>query len=374
VTLLTSPLDLEKFPLKEKQNRDPLSALLFLHYASQFDEGAKKRLGRLLNRPFPVLPSPPLTTDFFPESIQKKLKARKTAVYKTSGMLFGYSGQGLRLLQKKSPNPKDKAKIEALILELSKSAQKHPELGIYWVNHLYSPKKSSVAPIINLGITRGLVGPLLFLSLCHRLGYEKKTCLRLVSGAVDTILQIDKKTKAKGLPRFWPVHPDSGLTLAFPSSGYQYGDCLIGYALTLAGLRCGNKSWEKSGERIFLRGLKETPEKNSSPYLGSGSAGLSHLAFRYYQLKGSLVAAEASRCWLDQANESFDSSFQFKNVDYAELRKKFGGGIGNTGYLRANIFSTNLGLALVNWSHTGKIDCRWDSMFGFSNPVTGEIV
>jgi hypothetical protein len=219
----------------------------------------------------------------------------------------------------------------------------------------------------SLGLTRGIAGTILYLSLCYRLGFRRARCLSLLSEAIEHILDIDRRTGHRGLPRFWGKEVPWELR----PLGIQFGDPLVGFTLAVAGYRCEVEDWKREGDRIFWRGIRNPLAAASQPFLGTGAAGFAHLAFKYGQLTGEAEARREARRWLGHANALFARRFRKieRTLLRAEARQPRLDPRGRPGLL-----NTSLGLELVNWSHTGRIDCRWDSMLGFSNPVSGGVV
>lgn len=181
-------------------------------------------------------------------------------------------------------------------------------------------------------------------------------------GAIHTLLWIDQENGESGFPAGWGYSPYEKKH----QMSWMYGDLTLGYALTLAGHRGRNKSWIQAGERIFFRGLKsaqfEKPIKICS--FQFGGAGVSHLAFRFYQLTGNRDALWVSRIVLDRTNHRYIQTGQKKELQ--EFRKH--------PEIAPSLLNSGLGLYLVNWHHEGFIDARWDSIFGLSNPVSRKII
>jgi hypothetical protein len=95
-----------------------------------------------------------------------------------------------------------------------------------------------------------------------------------------------------------------------------------------------------------------------------GGAGILHLAYRYYQVTGQKEALYASKVWLTATNEKFFKFSQAKELSEFKKNPK----------ITPSLLNSSLGLYLVNWHHDGLIDAKWDSIFGLSNPCSGEII
>lgn len=365
-------MDLNRLPLTKHKIRDDLSTYIFLNYCSAFEPKARKKLKALSKT---VLKenrlSYPVQADFIEYQLKGKVEIEKSFAPESSASLaHGITGQILRYLM--SPLTKVNIKrIEKLIDELEKISY-HKNDCIFWPSHFTNQTGTVVA--IGLSLHRGMGGVISVLSMCFKSGIKIEKTMELLEGAVNQLLLIDKATGKKGLPVHWGTKD----LPSYSQNSLYSGDPGIGYAIMVAGLRCGKKSWVLEGERILRRGLKKSPLKGGidDPTFGSGASGISHLSFKAFQLTQDKFYLKESKKWLKIADTLYEKKFRafeesVEKTKTTQERIRLGKRPEAT---PACIHNSGLGLYLVRWVQEGLIDSRWDSMYGLTNPQSGEIL
>jgi hypothetical protein len=292
---------------------------------------------------------------------RKKLKSQGHFKYELSGSsTHGLPAEILRTLQ--SPLTKSRiSRIEKLIDRLEELGHVNED-RIFWLNYLLLKDESPPVGAIGLSLHRGMAGIIAALSLCYQLGIKRRQCLKLLEGAVKQVLLIDKMTGCSELPSYWGNPKISNIR----RTTLCYGDVAVGYALTLAGLRCQKRAWINHGKKIFKRGIRRSAKEANIivPYFSDGACGLSHMAYRFYQLtKDRSVLSEVKR-WRTIADHLHEKSENEQKLIKIPGKK----------ITPASLHNSALGFYLVKWFQDGLIDARWDSMYGLSNPITGNIV
>ena len=351
----------ESFSKKYKlPSSDDVSKVIFLTYFSQFEPLAKKELQKLFKTNLYETPLSFPVQKEFAESLNNN-EIRIVGNFhpeKSASIAHGYCASILRILSSGELSKSKKSQIEKSLKSLDEI--KHVRGNcIFWVNYFYDANKEMTLGM-SLGIQRGLGGVISTLSLCYKLGIKKQLCMKLLTGVINQVIRIDHATKKTELPTFWgnPKLKNARRSTCF------YGDPGMGYVITLAGLRCNKTSWVKNGKRLFTRGIKRTVKASNVHdfTFGVGACGLSHLAYRYFQMTGDTATLIHAKRWLKIADKMYEHLEIKRPLLRPGQSEKFG------------LHNTLQGYYLVKWVQLGSIDSRWDSMYGLSNPISGEII
>ncbi len=355
---------LDAMPLTARDDANNASACIFLSYCARGEPLARRKLRALIKDRYREVSGDLPGQSYFLRSISPRRisVAGPPPLHEPSASLqHGCCGQISRTLHAGPLTSRRRSRVGALVRELD-GLRFEKNGRVSWPSYFRSSPQGSVFPGLSLSLHNGLGGAIAILSLCWTLEVEKKICARLLAGAVQQVLDVERAYGGVGLPAFCG-HPELKHVEARRSTAI-YGDAAMGYAIAVAGRRCGVASWARCGAFIFKRGLAKTPRQARvfGNGIATGAIGLSHLAYRYHQMTGdSTVLAHGLR-WRAHAERLYAMSSGRGGPTFRGARHE-----------RNHLFNSVLGYWLARWFQDGAIDGRWDSLFGLSNPVSGRV-
>jgi hypothetical protein len=214
----------------------------------------------------------------------------------------------------------------------------------------YGRQVSKEQPTINLGLSHGIVGPLLLLSYLRDSG--QKNLGRAIASLEKTLMKIEKLTRSQGFPPIFPL-PEAFEESPL-QSGWCYGDPGVGIAL----LRSLPKKKWAFAEKILLRGTD--PKKWRRPIRTEtfchGAAGLAQICLRHYQRTGNAKARRNYMFWLRKLDRS-PGRYQFLRETMTEPR------------LQDGLLNGYLGIGMTLLSAIVEDDVAWDRYFLLSSPI-----
>jgi hypothetical protein len=360
-------------PLTAIRLADPLSVIYFAKTAGLPKSEQKDLVESALARRVSIGKySRPVFPNVFSPALRRRLPADRFKPEPCADLSFGYAALGLRALHAKPASSRTRKQAAQAVSALETCAFRDPN-GLYWLKFAAGFRHLSTRPTINFGFSTGIAGPLLFLSACARAKIERRRCVALIESVESFLRPLAKKP----LPAFI----DCGTNRSSDFEGdlvNDNGDLCVGYAFLLAGLRLKRPEWIRFGKRLFRRGARaiERFADRNTPYVSKGWAGYALLFFRYAELTGDSSALKKSRLYLRRANETYWSTWRKRELAFTEERMRrlrFYKGQERVPDA-ANLLNSSLGLYLVNETVEGRLRAKWDSILGFTNPVTGKIV
>jgi hypothetical protein len=213
------------------------------------------------------------------------------------GGLVGFGVYALERL----PHPAATIMLEEIVARLTELAVETRH-GITWptLPHLLSAPTLALFPqgYINLGMAHGIPGVIGLLGRICAAGVTSQRAERLLSGAVDWLLQQPITVEGEvGYGVSLPVPPDEPPRLA--RLAWCYGDPGVAAGLLLAARTVGEPTWEAAALTIARRAVRRPVERAGvqDGCFCHGAAGLGHLFNRIYQATGDPEIGEAARYW-----------------------------------------------------------------------------
>lgn len=209
--------------------------------------------------------------------------------------------------------------------------------------------------IVNPGMTNGLAGIVVFLSMLYKSGIAPQMVLRLLKGFTATILSHEQDPE-----QHFSYFPSWVLGESYPSESrlaWCYGDLGIGVALLQAARNTGDETLERKSLQVLLATTRRRElERNGVVDAGlcHGTAGIGHIYNRLYHYTGRGEFLDSARYWFGQTLEmaTFDDGYAgFKCWKGNKM-----GGWHNTADLLDGI--SGIGLSLL--SAISEVEPAWD--------------
>lgn len=197
------------------------------------------------------------------------------------------------------PNLRAGEYLDNFVAVLESISIKDQEGGIKWQDHfsLGSHEKTT----FNLGMAHGMPAIVAFLAKMISCGKAVEKSRRLLTGAIDYILQQTLDREKYGC--CFPGRVIEG-ELPLPSRlGWCYGDLGVAIALWLAARVTGNNEWETKALDIFVFCTGRKPPGDitiADAGLCHGAAGVAHIYNRLFHYTGRETFKETARYWFEQ--------------------------------------------------------------------------
>jgi len=174
--------------------------------------------------------------------------------------------------------------------------------GVYALERLPRPSAAAMLPLLlarlaeqvdavrksDLGMAHGAAGMIALLARMLREGAAGPEAGGLLTELVDSVLA-RRSSSSEGEDDLAWCAGDAGLSVA----------------LLAAGRACGREDWEGAARRLAATAAARYPDADDlvqsfDPALCHGTAGLSHLFHRFYQVTGDPALLAAARRWLER--------------------------------------------------------------------------
>jgi class I lanthipeptide synthase len=229
-------------------------------------------------------------------------------------LVHGLTGLGVYALAR-WPRPAAAQCVVAIAEQLARRARHDRDGAYWWTPPMWKgPQRERYQPGgVDLGVAHGMAGIIPFLARVHRLGLARQTVRPLLDGAVDWLLaHMVDTASGPTAPYFVADEVESGPA----RSAWCYGDPGVAMALLLAARDVGEPAWAAAATALAMGAANRPPDQSGVVDAGlcHGSAGLTHLFNRMYQMTSESLLADAARFWAERTLELCSASALGRDV------------------------------------------------------------
>jgi lantibiotic modifying enzyme len=210
------------------------------------------------------------------------------------GFMHGAIGIALHLLQNGSP--KDIAEVAEFVIILDSIAE-HEKGTTKWKSNIGVDKENGYS----IAMSHGMSSMSIFFALCLERGVKPQISSKLLTGAIEYILQqeIDYKTYYSYFP---PTSMGANI-ITKSRMAWCHGDLGIAIALWRAGVVLSNNSWKSKSIEIMefaVNRRKLAFDSVVDACICHGTAGIAQIFRRMYYYTGNDKFLSSSKFWISE--------------------------------------------------------------------------
>ncbi len=267
--------------------------------------------------------------------------------------LHGAIGYGMYFL-KRLRKPKSIEYIKSLVNHIDKMGYKSSNNIIKWYSII---DKDNAIKGTNISLSHGMSSIISILTKIYNVDVEKEKCKRLVTGAINYIMQ-QRINNIKYTSYFPSMSKENNTKTVGSRLAWCYGDLGIGISLWNAGKAFNNTEWVEKAIEILMYSTERRNLKENSVIDGGlchGTAGIGLIFYRMYWNTKKAKFKETADYWF---NETLKMAYHKNGL--AGFKTYYPDKDGNKWINESNVLEGTAGIGLALMSYFYEIEPDWD--------------